>query len=52
MEFYPNQMLGGTQLDSQGERPTVEHLLQFCQRFAGKKMPLNHQHDIHPEPLG
>jgi hypothetical protein len=52
MEYHPNQIMAGTQLDSQGERLTVEHLVQFCHRFAGKKMPLNRQHDIHPEPLG
>jgi hypothetical protein len=40
------QTLAGTRVDSQGERNPKEVLESFAQQYAGKRMPLNQQHDL------
>lgn len=46
MQTIPNQTLAGTRLDSQGERNTKEGLESFAALYAGRRMPLNQQHDM------
>lgn len=46
MNTIANQIIAGTQLDLQGERNTKKVLESFVERYAGKRMPLNQQHDL------
>jgi len=46
MQTIWNQTLAGTRLDSQGERNPKEVLDSFSRQYAGKRMPLNQQHDL------
>lgn len=46
METIPNQILGGTRLDGQGERVPKEVLQDFATANAGRRMPLNQRHDM------
>lgn len=46
MKTIPNQTLAGTRIDSQGERNTKEALESFAALYAGRRMPLNQQHDL------
>lgn len=46
MPTIKNQTLAGTRLDSQGERNPKKVLDSFAQQYAGKRMPLNQQHDL------
>lgn len=46
MKTIKNQTLAGTRVDSQGERNPKEVLDSFAQQYAGKRMPLNQQHDL------
>lgn len=46
MKTIKNQILAGTRLDSQGERNPKEVLDSFCSVYAGKRMPMNQQHDL------
>lgn len=46
MQKIKNQTLAGTRVDSQGERNPKEVLDSFAQQYAGKRMPLNQQHDL------
>jgi hypothetical protein len=46
MQTIKNQTLAGTRVDSQGERNPKEVLDSFAQQYAGKRMPLNQQHDL------
>jgi len=46
MQIIKNQTLAGTRLDSHGERNPKEVLDSFCAMYAGKRMPMNQQHDL------
>lgn len=46
MQTIKNQTLAGTRVDSQGERNPKEVLDSFAQQYAGRRMPLNQQHDL------
>lgn len=47
MKTIKNQTLAATRLDSQGERKnTKEALESFAALYAGRRMPLNQQHDL------
>lgn len=52
MKTITNQILSGTRLDSQGERNTKAALESFAALFAGKRMPLNQQHDLSLKSAG
>lgn len=46
MQTIKSQTLAGTCVDSQGERNPKEVLDSFARQYAGKRMPLNQQHDL------
>ena len=46
MQRIKNHTLAGTRVDSQDERTPKEVLDSFAQQYAGKRMPLNQQHDL------
>lgn len=46
MNTIKSQTLAGIRLDSQGERNTKEVLESFAALYAGRRMPLNQQHDL------
>jgi hypothetical protein len=46
MQTIKDQTLAGTRIDSQGERNSKKVLESFAQQYAGKRMPLNQQHDL------
>lgn len=46
MQTIKNQTLAGTRVDSQGEQNPKEVLDSFAQQYAGKRMPLNQQHNL------
>jgi hypothetical protein len=46
MHTIKNQILAGTRLDAQGERNQRDWLQRFADMYAGKRMPLNQQHDL------
>jgi hypothetical protein len=52
MNTIANQVIAGTQLDLQGERNTKKALESFVHRYAGKRMPLNQQHDLALKSFG
>jgi hypothetical protein len=52
MNTIANQVIAGTQLDLQGERNTKKALESFVDRYAGKRMPLNRQHDLALKSFG
>ncbi|SPE25177.1 hypothetical protein SBA5_480003 [Candidatus Sulfotelmatomonas gaucii] len=52
MKTITNQVISGTQLDLHGERNTKEALESFVERYAGKRMPLNQQHDLALKSFG
>lgn len=52
MQTIKNQILAGTRVDSQGERNPKEVLDSFARQYAGKRMPLNQQHDLSLESPG
>jgi hypothetical protein len=52
MQTIKNQRLAGTRVDSQGERNPRGMLETFVQQYAGKRMPLNQQHDLSLKSAG
>lgn len=52
MKIIKRQILSGTRLDTQGERVPKEALLSFCAQYAGKRMPLNQNHDLRMKSPG
>ena len=52
MEKIIGQVLGGTNLDQQGEKLTRSFLNDFCQEAKGKKIPLHQHHDMSKETVG
>ena len=46
MRTIKDQTLAGTRIDSQGERNPKEALDSFASQYAGRRMPLNQQHDL------
>lgn len=46
MNIIKNQILASTCLDSQGERNSKDVLESFCAQYAGKRMPMNQQHNL------
>jgi hypothetical protein len=49
---FVGQILGGTQLDTQGEKLSKEVLEIFCAKNAGIRMPLGEGHDVSLPPQG
>ncbi|MDD5299604.1 MAG: hypothetical protein PHD65_03825 [Gallionella sp.] len=52
MEIIKRQTLSGTRLDTQGERVPKKVLDSFCAQYAGKRMPLNQNHDLRMQSPG
>jgi hypothetical protein len=52
MDRFPDQILGSTHLDSQGERLSKSQLDKFCSACAGKRIPVHQQHDMRHGPVG
>lgn len=52
MNIIKRQILSGTRLDTQGERVPKKVLDSFCAQYAGKRMPLNQNHDLRMKSPG
>ena len=52
MRTFINQTLGGTRLDSQGERLPLAELQAICEKFRGKRIPLHQKHSMADTTLG
>jgi hypothetical protein len=46
VKVIKGQILAGTRVDSHGERVPKAVLDSFAEQYAGKRMPLNQQHDL------
>lgn len=52
MRNIKDQILGGTRLDSQGERLDYEDLQGICNTFSGQRIPLHQRHTMAAATLG
>jgi hypothetical protein len=49
---YENQRLGGTHVDSQGEKLPKVFFQRFCKQLENKRIPLHQQHEMAKKTVG